>query len=207
MTNITKSRSSFYRVIFPVLVALTVTFSVPAISEDKILAKNFIDKAVAMGIADISSAKLALEQSDAQEVKAYAQRIINNSKDINKVLTDLAAEKKVAIANTEHLAKKAEQKMVKPNEESFDVSYARNQIHSIQEKIDLFQRAADSEDYDVRTAANVVLPKLRQQLLMAEQLVSATAETKTDIYQDRKNQVNTETNPGIDRVPTTDKNL
>lgn len=172
---------------------------------EKMLATDFINKAAAKGIADIGSAKLALEQSSSQEVKAYAQRMINDNSDINTTLTEVARDKKVAMASSDELVKSAHSFMVNPNEEAFDVAYARNQVLSHQEKIDFFQRAAKSEDYVIRNTASAILPKLRQHLLMAEQLVAATAETKTDIYQDRKNQVNTESNPGVDRVPSTDR--
>lgn len=181
--------------------------SFQAMATEKMLTANFINKAVAKGVADIGAAELALEESSSQEVKAYAQIMIDDNMDINKTLVDLARDKNIQLANSDEFVDKALSLMVTPNEKSFDVAYAKNQLRTHQEKIDWFQRAADSDDYEMRNIATSILPELRRHLLMAEQLVAATAETKTDIYQDRKNQVNTEANPGIDRVPSTDKEI
>lgn len=172
--------------------------------------KEFIDQVSVRSLAIISAAELALEISTSQEVKGYAQKMISEYESITNGINDLAQEKNIATLNEGELKETAKTLIFQErNQQSFDVAYANNQVPAIQQLILMFQEASDSKDYEVRTFAAGTLPKLRRHLLMAEQMLAGTAETKTDIYQDRDNQLDRNNPDAKDeenkRIPTTDR--
>jgi putative membrane protein len=99
----------------------------------------------------------------------------------------LAREKKVQLSRGDELQERVKPLMLKVRVgEYFDIAYANNQVIAHQQTLRMLQRAVDSTDADIVTFARRTLPVIEQHLRMAEQLVAATAETKTDIYQDRE---------------------
>lgn len=147
----------------------------------------FIDEALMKGWVEVANAKLALEESSSQEVKAFANHMINEHEDINAELMALAREKKVQLSRGDELQERVKPLMLKVRVgEYFDIAYANNQVIAHQQTMRMLQRAVDSTDDDIVTFARRTLPVIEQHLRMAEQLVAATAETKTDIYQDRE---------------------
>lgn len=173
-------------------------------------AKEFIEQVSVRSMAIIGAAEIALDISRSQEVKAFAQKIISEYEPIKDAVNELADNEGLAIADEKELKETAKNLIFEErDQESFDVAYANNQVPAIQQLILMFQQAADSTDYEVRNFAVSTLPQLRRHLLMAEQLYAGTAETKTDIYHDRDNQLDSD-NPDVDdeqnrRVPTTDR--
>ena len=147
----------------------------------------FIDEALMKGWVEVANAKLALEESSSQEVKAFANHMINEHEDINAELMALAREKNVQLTRSDELQERVKPLMLKIRVgEYFDIAYANNQVIAHQQTLRMLQRAVDSSDADIVTFARRNLPVIEQHLRMAEQLVAATAETKTDIYQDRE---------------------
>jgi Predicted outer membrane protein len=146
----------------------------------------FIDEALMKGWVEIANAKLALQQSSSQEVKGFAQHMIRDHENINAELLTIAQKKEVTLAEGKELQERTKPLMLKVRTgEFFDIAYANNQVIAHQQTIRLFQRAAQSADDDIRNFVQRQLPTMEQHLRMAEQLVAATAETRTDIYQDR----------------------
>jgi len=172
--------------------------------------QEFVDQVSVRSVAIISSAELALEISSSQEIKGYARKIISEYEPILAGVKNLAKQKDIKVLNENELKETAKTLVFQErSQQSFDVAYANNQVPAIQQLILMFQEASNSGDYEVRTFAAGTLPKLRRHLLMAEQILAGTAETKTDIYQDRDNQLDSN-NPGAEneenkRIPTTDR--
>src|SRR5690606_16798795 len=132
---------------------------------------------------EIANAKLALQQSSSQEVKGFAQHMIRDHEDVNAQLLQLAREKNITLAEGDELKERTKPLMLKVRVgEFFDIAYANNQVIAHQQTLRLFQRAAQSADDDIKTFVQKQLPVMERHLRMAEQLVAATAETRTDIY-------------------------
>lgn len=173
-------------------------------------AKEFIDQVSMRSMAIIGAAEIALDITRSQEVKAFAQKIISEYEPIMESVNELAKSENIEIADKHELKETAKKLMIQERDQkSFDVAYANNQLPAIRQMILMFQDAADSTEYDVRNFAVSTLPQLRRHLLMAEQLYAGTAETRTDIYHDRDNQLDSD-NPDIDeeqnrRIPATDR--
>lgn len=167
-----------------VALALSVIALFAAADEDT---DFFIDEALMKGWVEIANAKLALEESSSQEVKSFANHMINDHENINAELMSLARKKDVQLSRDDELQARVKPLMLRVRVgEYFDIAYANNQVIAHQQTLRMLQRAVDSSDDDVVSFARRNLPVIEQHLRMAEQLVAATAETRTDIYQDRK---------------------
>ncbi|RYZ92929.1 MAG: DUF4142 domain-containing protein [Moraxellaceae bacterium] len=69
-----------------------------ALALDKIDADDFVEEATAAGVAEIETGKLALKKSTAADVKAFAQKLIDDHTAANKALAVIAQEKKLKIS-------------------------------------------------------------------------------------------------------------
>lgn len=168
-------------------------------------AESFIQDALVRSYALIHSAEQAMEKSTSQEVKGYAQRINNEYSSLVGELHDLAQDKDIPIQK-EELSNVADNLSLAVNEQqAFDVAYGKNQVPAISQILNLFQQATELNDDEVSQFANHHLPHIRRHLQIAEQLFAATTETRTDIYQNRQDQLDEQDTDTNRRVPTTDR--
>lgn len=145
-----------------------------AFAVDKIDADDFVDEASAKGIAEVESAKLALEKSTSTDVKSFAQKMITDHTSANMQLAGIASRKKLEVADEAELATKAKKFVLEQRDgESFDEAYANNQVTAHEETIELFQQAAVSDDAEIAAFAKETLPKLQHHLKMAKELAAA----------------------------------
>src|SRR3982751_5948286 len=84
-----------------------------AFAKDTIDADDFVEDASAAGIAEIESAKLALQKSTAADVKLFAQGIINDHTAANKDLASIASKKHLKISTEAELTNKAKALILK----------------------------------------------------------------------------------------------
>ncbi len=145
-----------------------------AFALDKIDADDFVDEVSAKGIAEVESAKLALQKSTSADVKTFAQAMINDHSAANKELASIASRKKLDVSTEAELTTKAKKFVLEQREgESFNEAYANNQVKAHEETIKLFQQAAVSDDPDIAEFAKATLPTLAQHLKMAKDLAAA----------------------------------
>ena len=142
-----------------------------ALAADKIDADDFVDEVSAKGIAEVESAKLALEKSSSSDVQAFAQKMITDHSSANMQLAGIAARKNLEVADEAELTTKAKKFILEQRDgQSFDEAYANNQVEAHKDTIELFERAAVSDDAEIATFAKQTLPKLKQHLQMAKTL-------------------------------------
>lgn len=145
-----------------------------AIAADKIDADDFVDEVSAKGIAEIESAKVALKKSTSTDIQAFAQKMITDHSAANTELAGIAARKNLEVADEAEMMNKAKKFILEQREgESFDEAYANNQVNAHKDTIDLFQRAAVSDDAEIAAFARKMLPKLEHHLKMAQELAAA----------------------------------
>lgn len=147
-------------------------------NRDSIDAEDFIDEASAKGVAEIESAQKALEQSQNDQVRAFAERMIKDHAAANEKLAKLAADKGLEVSDEATLMDKAKTLILQARDgESFDAAYANNQVNAHEQTIELFERASRSEDAEIAAFARETLPKLKEHLEEARKLVEATPDT------------------------------
>jgi putative membrane protein len=144
-----------------------------AFAADKIDADDFVDEASAKGIAEVESAKLALEKSKSADVQAFAQKMITDHSSANMLLAGIAARKNLEVSDEAELTTKAKKFVLEQRDgESFDEAYANNQVEAHKDTIELFEQAAVSDDAEIAAFSKQTLPKLKQHLQMAKTLAA-----------------------------------
>lgn len=138
---------------------------------------DFVEEASAKGIAEIETGKLALEKSSNPQVRAFAEKMIEDHTKANQELARIAQGKNLEVADDAELLNRIKTSLLSVrNDEAFDAAYAKNQVTAHEQTIELFERGAKSKDTELKAFAREKLPKLQAHLTEARKLVSATDE-------------------------------
>lgn len=144
-------------------------------------ADEFVEEASAKGVAEIETSKLALQKSTSPNVKAFAQKMIDDHTKANAELAAIAKAKKLEVSSESELKNKAKAFILKQRDgESFDEAYANNQVMAHKESIALFKEGTDSGDAEINAYAKNTLPKLEHHLQMAQELAKQTTAANND---------------------------
>lgn len=140
--------------------------------------KNFMKNAAQSGHYEIEASKIALTRSGSQEVKDFAQHIIDDHQKAAKELQAIATKKGVELPTKPSLLQMTSIKMLQTHSGTeFDESYAEKVgVDAHKSAIDEFATASEkSDDSEVKAFAAKTLPALKKHLEMATVL-----EKKTD---------------------------
>jgi len=134
--------------------------------------ENFVDEASAKGIAEIETAKIALDKGTSEDVKQFAQMMIDDHTQANQQLAQLAQEKDLEMSDEATLMDKAKAMILKWRDgENFDQAYSNNQVVAHEQTIELYRQYLESgENPDLKQYAETTLPKLEQHLQHAKEL-------------------------------------
>lgn len=144
-----------------------------AFAVDKIDAEDFVEEASAKSIAEVENAKLALQKSTSLDIQNFAQQMITDHSAVNIQLTSIAGQKKLDVSDEAALTTKAKKFILEQRDgDSFDEAYTENQVEAHEDSIELFQRAAMSDDVELAKFAKQTLPKLQHHLTMAKELAA-----------------------------------
>ncbi|WP_292356954.1 MULTISPECIES: DUF4142 domain-containing protein [unclassified Methylophaga] len=139
-------------------------------TRDPVDVEDFVETASAKGIAEIETARMALDEGTAQ-IHEFANRMIEDHTKANNELRDIARQQDLEVADDPTLMDMAKAMMLSiRNDESFDDAYIENQINAHEETIELFERASHSDNDAIRAFAREKLPILREHLQMANEL-------------------------------------
>ena len=135
--------------------------------------KKFMMEAAAGGMAEVELAKLALEKSSSDDVKKYAQQMIDDHTKAGEELMQLASQKNVTLPSgpdMKHMA--LMEKMRKLSGAEFDRMYikeAGSNDHSKMEKL-FMKESTGGKDTDTRAFASKTLPIVQMHLKMARDM-------------------------------------
>ncbi len=134
--------------------------------------ENFVDEASAKGIAEIETAKMALDKGTSEDVKQFAQMMIDDHTKANQELAQLAQAKDLEMSDEATLMDKAKAMILKLRDgENFDEAYANNQVVAHEQTIEMYQDYVESgENADLKQFAQKTLPKLEEHLKKAKDL-------------------------------------
>jgi putative membrane protein len=140
---------------------------------------TFIKTAAMDGMAEVEHGGLAAKNAASNEVKQFAQRMVDDHGKANTELKSLASQKNVTLPPELDAKHKAMQdKLSKLNGAAFDSAYMAHMAAAHKEAVTLFQREAKTgKDAETRAFAEKTLPTLREHLKMAQDL---GAKNKTD---------------------------
>lgn len=133
----------------------------------------FMKQAAENNHAEIESSKLALTKATDPQVKAFAQKMIDDHGKTGQELAALASAKGVELPDGPSLIQKGKLKLLSMADGAdFDRRYSETMGHEAhRETIELFRKAANEvSDPEVKAFASKTLPALQQHLEMAGKL-------------------------------------
>lgn len=143
--------------------------------------KKFITETAHGGMMEVELAKLAVDKASSEEVKQYAQRLVDDHSKANDELTQLASQKGVMIAHDEKAMMKGKDKLSKLSGADFDREFMSMMIKDHTKKVKEFEEVSTkAKDTDVKDWAAKTLPTLREHLQMARDINSKVAMTKSN---------------------------
>lgn len=137
--------------------------------------QDFVDRASASGMAEIETARMALEQGTSAEVKNFAEKMIKDHTAANEDLKEIATRKQLELSDSPDAMNKAKAMILELREgENFDEAYARNQVNAHEQAVELYREAAEGvRDEDLQAYAKEKLSTLEEHLEMARRLPGA----------------------------------
>lgn len=134
--------------------------------------RDFLESAAEAGQTEIEGSKLALEKARSPDIKAYAQKIIDDHGKAGQQLASLAQGKGYEAPGEPSLVQKAKLKALGLRDDSFDSAYIDEiGVSAHQDAVKLFTEASnEAKDPDVRQFAIQTLPVLQQHLDKATEL-------------------------------------
>lgn len=144
--------------------------------------QRFIESAAIKSIAEIETARVALQKSPSAEVRAYAEAMIAEQREHLNSLRELAEKAHIAMAGEDQLRQKAWSVVLERRGMSFDAAYADMRATERKKTVDLYRAAIQAKDPVVSPYAQVELPGFMRQLHQAQQLVRAFgSQTDADV--------------------------
>jgi len=137
--------------------------------------ENFVDEASAKGIAEIEAAKLALSESKSEDVRMFAQKMIDDHTKSNQKLAELARQHEdLEMSDDATLMDQAKAMILELREgENFDEAYANNQVVAHEQTIEIYREyAKNGENPELKQYAQSTLDTLEQHLNKAQELAS-----------------------------------
>ncbi|WP_088141878.1 DUF4142 domain-containing protein [Achromobacter xylosoxidans] len=142
--------------------------------------RDFLENAAQAGNLEVAGSKLALEKARDPDVKAFAQKMVDDHGKAGQQLATLAQSKGYQAPTEPSLVQQAKLKALGLRDDSFDKAYVDEiGVSAHQDAVKLFEKASnDLKDPDVRQFAIETLPVLQQHLEMATGIQQRMEATK-----------------------------
>jgi putative membrane protein len=132
---------------------------------------SFVKTAALDGMAEVELGQMALEKSQNDEVKQFAQRMVTDHGKANKELATIAKAKQLEVPTSldaEH--KQMMQTLSGKSGTAFDVAYSQHMRMAHAKAVALFESASKSPDDELGAFAKKTLPTLKEHKKMADNL-------------------------------------
>jgi len=133
---------------------------------------EFVLDAAKGGMAEVELGKLAVEHAKNDEVKKFAQRMVDDHTKANGELEAFGTSHGVtATAEVEAKAKEAKERIMKLTGKSFDQAFVKQMVDDHTSTIKAFEdESKNGTDTDLKSWVDKTLPTLRDHLKMAKDL-------------------------------------
>lgn len=135
--------------------------------------RNFFEKASKSGIKEVAVSESVMNRLGNQQVKQFAQTMVQDHSQANAELMALAQKKGVVLPAKDDLSKLTNKWSTKKDGKDLAEDYMKEMVSDHKDAVDLFEKASKSEDPDIAAFANKTLPKLQAHLQHAKQLERA----------------------------------
>lgn len=133
---------------------------------------EFMTQAASVNMLEIQAGQLAQQRAQRQEVKDYAQMIVNDHQNATQQLQQLAQQKNIVLPDSMGQDHRDQMQDLRDQTgQEFDQEYMDLMVSSHENAVDMFENASNNmEDQDVRSFASSTLPTLRQHLDRAREV-------------------------------------
>lgn len=156
------------------LAAVLLSFAATAAWAQEMDASEFVNEASAKGIAEIETAKMALETSEDKHIREFANWMIKDHTKANEKMREIAQQKNIEMADDAGLLDQGKAMMLELRDgEDFNEAYINNQVVAHEQTIELFQRASrelDEEHAELHKLVEQTIPKLQEHHARVRQL-------------------------------------
>jgi putative membrane protein len=138
--------------------------------------QEFLTKAIQASVAEVEFGRLAMEKSLNEQVRGFAERMVQDHTAANKQLLKLAeAAGKTPPTEMDQQHQLLHQQLSQLSGEAFDRKYMEGQVQDHEMAVELFSSEADQPTGPVDQLAGELLPKLQHHLQMAQQISQSMA--------------------------------
>jgi putative membrane protein len=138
--------------------------------------QEFLTQAIQAGVAEVQISELALVKSSDEEVRGFAERMVQDHTAANEQLSRLAqAAGNTPPAEMDDQHQNLHQQLSQLSEEDFDQQYMQGQVQAHQAAVELFSSEANQPSGPVDQLAGELLPTLQQHLQMAQEIRESIA--------------------------------
>jgi len=134
--------------------------------------QDFVRFASASGLAEVNLSNLAAKQASRDEVKQFAQHMVEDHTKSNKELINFANQKQLPVATQmDRMHQDLMTSMGRLSGEQFDREYMAGQVRDHEMVVAAFEaKAKDARDTELKTWVTKTLPTLREHLKMAQRI-------------------------------------
>ena len=130
--------------------------------------RHFIERTMKMNTEEVNVSQIVAQSGATPQVREFASEMVMAHQKVASELGSLASKKNIEVPSKEEDTKKWAQK----KQSDLDEDYVKHMISAHKTLIDLFEKAAKSNDADVASFASKYLPDLRTHYTEAETLKS-----------------------------------
>ena len=132
--------------------------------------RRFVTKAADGGQTEVQIAQLAAQRATNTEVRAFAQKLVDEHSKVNSELLGLASQKNVKV-DTDDDKDRAYKRLNKKSGAEFDEEFVEHMIDEHEKTIKMFEKAStDTKDSELRAFASKHVSALRSHLQQAQSL-------------------------------------
>lgn len=153
-------------------VAATVGFAMPTMAADG--AQEFINKATAGGMFEVETSKVAEARAQAEKVKEFARKMINDHGAANAKLATIASEQKLTVPTELDAGHQGEVDVLQKSKDPLDETYVQMQRDAHAEAVTLFESyAKDGDNAELKAFAEQTVPTLKMHQEMVEKIATS----------------------------------
>ncbi len=146
--------------------------------QDQVTAEDreFLTKAIQAGLAEVQLARLALENAQDEQVRGFAERMVQDHTAANQQLVSLAETAGMTPpTEMDPQHQDLHQQLSELSGEEFDRRYMESQVEDHRTAVELYSTEATQPSGPVDQLAGQLLPTLQEHLERAEQISQALA--------------------------------
>lgn len=148
-------------------------FNVPSAKLDSLSSSDFVITS-AIGITtQISINKMATQKANSKRIKAFAERVLKSSQEMQKELKLLSIRKNVVWPDSVSSGFQTVQAGMQASKDDFDLNYLQMMIDMQRRSIRSFESANTMKDSSIKVFIGKYLPMLKVQLLELQELSAA----------------------------------